>query len=120
MVVNAWPNRKLLSYTLGMQFRDVMPTVLLCCVQACVMLCAGFLMDFVAKKSLLVADSGAEYLMFLAARLVLQGSLGILVFFILAYAFKLNPMGEYAHMAATAIGGRFPKIAKILEKRFGK
>ena len=117
VIVNAWPNRKLLDYTLGMQFRDVMPTVLLCCAQACVMLCVGFLIDFVAK-SLVVADSGAEYLMFLAVKLASQGSLGMLAFFVLAYAFKLNPMGEYAHMAATAIGGHFPKVARMLERRF--
>ena len=117
LIVNSWPNRKLLNYTIGMQLRDVAPTALVCCAQAAVMIGVGYVSNFAAGY-FGIAQSGVEYLVFLAVKLVLQGVLGIAVFLGLAYTFRLNPMGEYARMAATAIGGRLPKIAKVLERRF--
>ena len=117
VIINSWPNRRLLDYTIGMQLRDVMPTALVCCVQAAVMLCADALTDLAAGW-LGVPSAGVAYLTFLAVKLAVQGLLGVSVFFGLAYAFRLNPMGEYARMAAVAIGGRFPKVAKSLERRF--
>lgn len=117
LIVNAWPNKRLLNYTIGMQLRDVAPTALVCCVQAAAMLGVGFLADLIAN-SFGVAKIGVGYLAFLAVKLALQGVLGIAVFLGLAYTFRLNPMGEYARMASVAIGERFPKIAKMLERRF--
>jgi hypothetical protein len=119
VIINSWPNKKLLDYTIGMQLRDVMPTALICCVQAGVMMGIGLLADIVANL-LDIPNEGIEYLIFLAVKLILQGMLGISVFFILSYMFRLNPMGEYAKMVAVAIGGRFPRIAKALERRFDK
>ena len=117
LIINAWPNKRLLNYTIGMQLRDVLPTFLVCCAQSAVMIGVGSVLSFAARY-FGIAQSGVEYLVFLAVKLVLQGMLGGLVFFGLAYTFRLNPMGEYARMASTAIGGRFPKIAKMLERRF--
>lgn len=119
VIINSWPNKKLLDYTIGMQLRDVMPTALICCVQAGVMVGIGLLSDIVANM-LNVPNAGVDYLTFLAVKLILQGGLGISVFFILAYIFRLKPMGEYVKMVAVAIGGRFPTIAKALERRFDK
>ncbi len=117
LIVNVWPNKRLLNYTIGMQFRDVMPTILICCAQAAAMLGVGYVSDFVASF-LDVAESGVEYLTFLAIKLALQGMVGFAMFFGLAYAARLNPMCEYARMASVALRGRFPKIAQILEMRF--
>ena len=117
VIINSWPNRRLLDYTIGMQLRDVMPTVLVCCVQAVAMLGVGFIAD-IAANNLGVGGSGAAYLVFLAMKLALQGSLGISVFFALAYAFRLNPMGEYVRMGVSAIGGRFPRLVRVMERRF--
>ena len=118
VIINAWPNRKLLNYTIGMQLRDVLPTALVCCAQAGAMLGVGFLSD-IAAHGLGVPDSGATYLAFLFVKLALQGLFGFTVFVLLAYMFRLNPMGEYARMAASALEARLPKLAKMLERRFG-
>ena len=117
LIVNSWPNKRLLNYTIGMQLRDVLPTILVCCAQAMVMIGVGYVADFTARH-FCVAQSGGEYLIFLAVKLALQGMSGVIVFFGLAYTFRLDPLGEYARMVSTAIGGRYPKIAKMLERRF--
>jgi O-antigen/teichoic acid export membrane protein len=117
VVINSWPNRKLLDYTIGMQVKDVLPTALVCCAQAAVMLLAGVAAD-VCAAALGLGTEGVAYLVFLGIRLSLQGVLGGVTFFGLSFAFRLNPMAEYARMGAAAINGRFPRLAKVLEKRF--
>ena len=117
VIINSWPNRKLLNYTIGMQLRDVLPTVLVCCIQAATMLGIGMISDVVAS-GLGVPTSGVAYLLFLFVKLVLQGLFGITIFLTLSYACRLNPMGEYARMSATAIKFRMPRLASALEKRF--
>lgn len=117
VVINSWPNRKLLNYSISMQTMDVLPTALVCCVQAAAMLSVGVVLD-ISANSLSVPTSGMSYLLFLAVKLLLQGTLGIFVFFALAYCFRLAPMGEYARVAATAIKSRLPRLAAALEKRF--
>lgn len=114
--VNSWPNKKLLDYSIGMQLKDVMPTALVCCVQAAVMLGVGRVATFAAGY-LGAAKSGAGYLVFLAMKLAVQGILGIAVFVALAYMFRLNPMREYARITAEALHGRFPKISLWLRRR---
>ena len=117
VVVNSWPNKKLLNYTIGMQLRDVMPTALVCCAQATTMLGAGFVADFAADY-FGVAKSGSEYLSFLAGKLALQGILGFVVFISLSYIFRLSPMGEYARMVAAMLRKRFPMFSEMLGRRF--
>lgn len=117
VIINSWPNRKLLNYSIGMQIRDILPTALVCCAQVAVMLGIGAISDIVAKN-IGVPPSGMVYLAFLAAKLLLQGITGVSTFFTLAYLFRLNPMSEYARMLASVIQYRFPKIALILNERF--
>ena len=119
VIVNAWPNKKLLGYTLGMQLWDVMPTALVCVAEATAVFGIDFACD-VCAPMFGVGDAGVRLNVFLACKLMLQFVFGAGIFFGLSYAFRLNPMGEYARMAATAIGGRFPRIARLLERRFGK
>lgn len=117
VLVNSWPNKRLLNYSIGMQLKDVMPTALVCCVQAATMLGVGSLSDF-AADCLEVAKTGPGYLSFLATKLVLQGILGIVVFVTLAYIFRLNPLSEYAHMTAEVLQRRSPRISQWLKRRF--
>lgn len=117
VVINSWPNRKLLNYTIGMQVRDVLPTAFVCCAQAATMLGIGVGLDM-AAVALNVSSSGVGYLLFLAVKLSLQGILGVTMFLALSYLFRLNPMGEYARMAATALRSRMPRLASALERRF--
>lgn len=116
-VINSWPNRKLLDYSIGMQLRDVLPTALVCCAQAAAMLGVGAIAN-IALNTLSVPSSGVVYLAFLVVKLFLQGITGVSVFFMLAYIFRLNPMGEYARMLAGVIQYRFPKIATVITRRF--
>ena len=117
VIVNAWPNKVLLEYTIGMQIRDVLPTALVCVAEAAVV----FGIDFVGRILMPffdIGDTGARLMVFLACKLALQFVCGAGVFFGLAYLFKLNPMGEYARMFAGVVKGRFPKVAVVIERRF--
>ena len=117
VIINAWPNRRLLNYTIRMQLMDVLPTALVCCAQVVAMLGIGMISDIVVAEFKMPA-SGGLYLSFLAMKLALQGVFGVSVFFALAYWLRLKPMGEYARMAAAAIKLRLPHLADALEKRF--
>ena len=117
VLINCRPNKKLLGYTIGMQVRDVLPTVLVCIAEAFVV----FGIDLFGKITIPyfgVGDEGASLMIFLSCKLLLQFVFGTATFFGLAYMFRLNPMGEYARMAAAAVGGRFPKVARLVERRF--
>ena len=117
VMINAWPNNKLLNYTIGMQLCDVLPTALVCAAQAAAMVGIGMFADIV-RNCIDIPDSGASYLVFLSVKLFLQGSFGIVVFIALSYTYRLNPMGEYARMFAGVIQYRFPKIAIFITRRF--
>lgn len=119
VLINSWPNRKLLNYTIGMQIMDVLPTALVCIAEAAVVFGIDFACDVFAPM-FGVGETGVRLNVFLACKLLLQFVFGVGIFFGLSYAFKLNPMGEYARMAVRAIGGRFPRIARLLERRFSK
>lgn len=119
VIINSWPNRKLLDYPLRMQLMDVLPTILVCAVEGVVVVSLN-LVGNMLKSTLGVAEEGTTLMVFLAVQLLLQTVLGLGTFFMLAYVFRLKPMGEYARMSATAIGGRFPGIAAVLQQRFLK
>ena len=115
--VNAWPNRKLLNYTIGMQLRDVMPTVFICIAEAAIILGIDILSNSL-KPMFGVVEEGASLMIFLGVKLTWQFIFGAGVFFGLAYRFRLKPMGEYARMGAVVVRGRHPRIAVALERRF--
>lgn len=117
VIINAWPNKRLLGYTIGMQLKDVFPTALICIVEAVVVCGVGLLSDLCAAR-LFVSDSGMIYMLFLAGTLFFQFVLGLVTFIMLAYAFKLKPMGEYAYVVARVLGARFPRFGWDIENRF--
>lgn len=119
VLINSWPNRKLLNYTIGMQIKDVLPTALVCVVEAAVVFGIDFVCDTCAPM-FRVGETGVRFNVFLACKLMLQFVFGAGTFFGLSYVFRLDPMGEYARMASVAMGERFPKIAKRLAARFNK
>ncbi len=115
--INAWPNTKLLGYTIGMQIMDVLPTTLICVVEAVVV----FGIELAGNMAMLHLDigtTGTSLMVFLSAKLFLQFVLGSATFFGLAYLFRLNPMGEYARMLAAVAKGHFPRVARVIENRF--
>ena len=117
LIVNAWPNKRLLGYTIGMQLRDVMPTMVVCVAEAAVVFGIGIACNQL-KPMLGVGDKGTSLMVFLCVKLVLQVVFGAGVFLGLAYIFRLKSMGEYAHMMAVALKVRCPRIAAVLEGRF--
>ena len=117
VLINAWPNNKLLDYSLGMQLRDVLPTALVCVAEAAVVFGIDFGANLVAPM-LGIGDAGPQYMIFLATKLTLQFALGAGTFFGLAYLFRLRPMGEYVRLGVVTLGGRFSRIARKLEQRF--
>ena len=118
VIVNTWPNRKLLNYTIKMQLCDVMPTALICIAEAAIV----FGIDAVSnllKSIFCVAEGGTSLMVFLSVKLSVQFVFGAGVYFGLAYMFRLTPMGEYARMMAGVVKGRWPIAARRLERRFG-
>ena len=117
VIINSWPNRKLLDYPLRMQLMDVLPTILVCAVEGGVVIGINLVANML-KSSLGVGEEGTTLMVFLAVQLLLQVVLGLGSFFALAYTFRLKPMGEYTRVVVVAMQGRFPKIVAALERRF--
>lgn len=118
VIINAWPNKKLLDYTIWMQLLDVLPTIMVCLAEAVVLIGIGFSCNIV-KGYLDIGDSGAPLITFLSCKLLLQFTLGTIVFFGLSYCFRLKPMGEYVRIGVAVIKIRMPSLSDALERRFG-
>ena len=114
--INAWPNKKLLNYTLKMQIMDVLPTALVCVAEAAVVFGVDFGLDALVQSSKFNVQGGCGLNVFLATKLMLQFVGGATTFFALAFAFRLNPLLEYVRMASSALGSRLPRVTTILNK----
>lgn len=117
VIINAWPNKKLLGYTIPMQIKDVLPTAMICIAEAV----AVFGVDMACNAiyaHLGGQESGGAMMTFLAGKLTLQFVLGAIVFFGLAWMLRLKPLSEYLRMGTSAIGRRFPRLACAIDTRF--
>ena len=92
VVINAWPNRRLLDYTLRMQILDVLPTSLVCLAEAAVVLGCGHVLDCLGWGR--TASSWS-----LVLSLMIQFVMGGVVFFTLSYVFRLKPLLMLLQMA---------------------
>ncbi len=90
VVINAWPNRKLLNYSVMMQCKDVLTTILLC----------GF-MAIVLIPVLYLAISAW-------AKLLIQVPLGVFIFAVGAFLLKPEPCKEIIRVAGPTIKSRLP------------
>ena len=118
VIVNSWPNRKLLDYPIRMQLMDVLPTVLVCVAETVVVFGVDFGADAVVQGCGLKIQGGWGLHVFLLGKLALQFVLGAGMFLGLAYYFRLKPMGEYLKMGLPMISIRFPRLSKVVGKRF--
>lgn len=109
VIINAWPNTKLLGYTISMQIKDVLPTALICIAEAIVVFGVDAV-DSLSCTSLGLPESGAPMMIYLVSKLMLQFVLGSATFFGLAWMFRLKPLSEYLRMGAGAIRDRFPRF----------
>lgn len=113
VIVNSWPNHKLLDYPIRMQMMDVLPTAVLCVVEAIVVVGVGVVFCLLG-----LSYESTQSLWSLVAILFAQLLFGAGTYFGLSYAFRLKAMGEYARIVSVAVQGRFPKLANVLAKRF--
>ena len=90
VLINSWPNRKLLNYTIGMQLRDVLPALALCGMMAVVILPIAWLP---------LPGWG---------KLLLQVPFGALTYFFCAWLFRLAPLCEMARMVGPTLRTRVP------------
>lgn len=99
VIINSWPNRKLLDYTLGMQLRDISPAVLVCAVTS---------IPLVAINFIPCSSQGARF-----GVLVLQGFLGIALFLGLSFAFRLRGIREAALLIKFKMLAKLPRLAPV-------
>ena len=118
VIVNSWPNRKLLDYPIRMQLMDILPTALICLAEAAVVFGIDIGVGALVQWSRVDLHGGWGLNVFLAVKLLLQFFGGALTFLGLAYYFKLKPMGEYARMTAKMLGNRMPMLCQKLIARW--
>lgn len=113
VIINSWPNRKLLNYPIRMQILDVLPTALVCCAEAA----AVFGIDWIFKTTILQLQLPTSTLYpLLALELVLQFVLGLVTFLALSYVFKLQPMKEYMRMVKPFVVSRIPWGERVFSR----
>lgn len=95
VIINSWPNRRLLNYTVGMQLRDVLPSALLCAAMAAAVLGVGAAFDGSAW-----AFARTQSVVSLVALLALQGVVGAALYFAFAWLFRLAPLREYLRIVS--------------------
>ena len=113
VVINAWPNRKLLDYTIGTQIRDVLPTICISIVEGVVVFGVDYLFNLTGfgfeKTGSLWSLGSVLFLQFIA---------GASTFLSLAFAFRLKPMSEYARIASPMLERCLPRVSLLITKRF--
>ena len=111
VIINSWPNRKLLDYPIRMQIMDVLPTAAICAVEAAVVFGVDFAFNRLGWGWEQTNSSWS-----LVVVLFVQFISGSVAFFGLAIAFKLKPLCEYAHTASSLLGSRIPRVSAILNR----
>lgn len=96
VIINAWPNRKLLNYTIGMQLRDIFPSAFLCVLMACVIYPLNWLP---------LPTWGI---------LILQILLGMVTYFFCAWLFKVTPLRYMMQMVTPMFFDHVPMTFKSL------
>jgi len=103
VLINAWPNRRLLGYTIGMQMKDVCSSVL----------------ESLAMGGLVWGTScclpEAHATLPRALELVCLVLEGICLYALFSYTFRLHPLGEYARILAPRFAVRVPRVAAFLD-----
>lgn len=91
LVINAWPNQRLLGYTIAMQLRDVLPAAIVSLVMGGCVYSVPFILQ----------GSGCFRLV-----LIIQLFVGVFVFFSLSWIFRLQALEQYLTLVDSVLGGR--------------
>ena len=113
VIINAWPNRKLLGYTIGMQLRDVVPVALICIAQALVICIAGMVVDY-CYVLINVPRHGVWFSLLLCGKVLLQLSSSGIVFLYFAYMFRLTAVKEVLKILYGIICLHAPSFAHLI------
>lgn len=101
VLINSWPNRKLMGYSLWDQLKDVTQPFLLCLPMA-------LAMYFVGKIPLFEGVRVWRIPVDLMAHILLQMVTGTIVFLVSAFTLKPRPLREYARIAGPALLKKAP------------
>lgn len=99
VIINSWPNRKLLDYTLKMQILDILPAAIMTGIVAIPI----FALNFVPISSQL----------FRFGLLAAQGILGVSLFVVLSALFRLRGIREVATMIKPKALAKLPRLAPL-------
>lgn len=92
VLINAYPNRKLLGYSVAMQVRDTLPSFYASAAMACVILPFNMLnVNMIAV-------------------LILQVIIGSIAFFFISWIFRIQPLCEYSAIIDKILAGRMPQF----------
>lgn len=99
VIINSWPNRKLLNYTLGMQLRDVLPAALISGVVAIPVVALNFIPihSQLARFGLLSAQCVVTVVLFAG----------------LSFYFRLRGLREVGEIAKGRILAKFPRLLPL-------
>jgi hypothetical protein len=91
VVINAWPNRKLLGYSIGMQLRDVSGMLIASLIMGSVLWFTALLCDTYLKGDLQIH-------LYFVFKLLLLSVLGIFVYGLMARLFRIEALDEYLNV----------------------
>jgi O-antigen/teichoic acid export membrane protein len=91
VLINSWPNRKLLGYSIGMQLKDVSGTLLISLVMGVIVYNASVLGDLYVKSMMQIH-------VYLILKLIVLVMVGTVVYGLLAYFFKIEAFNEYMNV----------------------
>lgn len=110
VIINSWPNKKLLNYTIGAQIRDVIQPLYYC-------IPMGIAMYLVGKLPFFDIIPQFKFRVDLLLRICVQTLVGITIFVAIAFRMKPLPLLEYAKIAEKLYGNsRFLKKNRTISR----
>lgn len=116
LVINSWPNRRLLGYSLEMQIRDVLPALIICGFEALVVTIIGYIYDNSVFRYGNATCGGHIDLMVNIGKLLLQILCGAVVYFSMAYYLRFEALYEYMSMLQSLNCDRYGIIEKLARR----
>jgi len=116
LVINSWPNRRLLGYSVEMQIRDVLPALMICGIEALVVTIIGYIYDSFVCSYVNTAGGGFTELIMIIGKLALQVLCGSVVYFSMAYYLRFEAFYEYICMAQSLNCDRYGIIETIVRR----
>lgn len=117
MIINAWPNKKLLNYPLRMQMMDILPTIIMCIAETAVVFGVDYGMESLGSVCGIRDLSGWGLISWLLAKLFVQFVFGAGTFLGLAYYFKVKALPEYVRAVPVRVKMITPRFFDRIEKR---